>query len=241
VMQKLPIGNVNAKAKQFCDQAANVFQRFPFNPQSKTDVSMADFIAVFQPGMGSLAMFYQNSLQDLLQPGPPFTRKPGAKVNVRTEFLNFFNQAAAVSRTFFPGNASRPSLVYTVQALPSNEVESFTFQSGSKALKSFGERQEFTWTGDDSPVSITLKPRVDTTTPAISKSGPWALFSILLAADHPSTNGTVYEYEFKGNAQFAHQSVASGSIAVLRLQIEAKGAPGLLTNLPMGCVTRVAQ
>ena len=180
-------------------------------------------------------MFYQNSLQDLLNPGPPSSRKPGAKLNVRTEFLNFFNQAMAVSRAFFPGTATRPSLVYTVQALPSNDIDSFTFQSGGKTLRNLGERQEFTWTGDESTVTLTVKPRAGSSLSSASQSGPWALFRFLSVADRISSGG-VYEYDV--NAQFARQSVASGSI---RLQLETKGAPVLLANLQMACVAKVAQ
>jgi type VI secretion system protein ImpL len=232
---------INAKAKQFCDQAANVFQRFPFNSHSSTDAALQDFVAVFQPGMGSLAMFFQNSLQDLLVPGVPVTRKAGAKINARQDFLDFFNKASAISRAFFPGNAARPSLAYSVQALPSNDVENFTLQIGGRALRNLGERQDFVWNGDSVAVSLSAKPRAGQSPGAIIKSGPWSLFHLLSEADRISAGAAVYEYDIRTVSSIGRQATSTGNTAILRLQVEAKGFPGLFTGLATGCAARVAQ
>jgi len=191
--------------------------------------------------MGSLAMFFQNSLQDLLVPGVPFTRKAGAKVNVQAAFLNFFNQASAISRAFFPGNAARPSLAYSVQALPSNDVENFTLLIGGRALRSFGERQDFVWNGDSVAVSLSAKPRAGQSPGAIITTGPWSLFHLMSQADRGAPAGPVYEYDIRASSSFGRQSTNTGNTAVLRLQVEAKGAPGLFGGLATGCVGRVAQ
>ena len=235
------MAGVNGKGSQFCQQAANVFQRFPFNSRSNADVALPDFIAVFQPGMGSLAMFFQNSLQELLVPGPPVARKAGAKINVRPEFFSFFSQASAISRAFFPGNAARPSLAYSVQALPSNDVENFTLQIGGRALRNFSERQDFVWNGDSVAVSLSAKPRAGQSPGAIIRSGPWSLFHLLSEADRTSPGAAIYEYDIRAVSTFGRQSTNAGSTAVLRLQVEAKGFPGLFGGLGTGCVARVAQ
>jgi len=240
-LRGLPLAGVNGKGSQFCQQAANVFQRFPFNSRSNADVTLPDFIAVFQPGMGSLAMFFQNSLQELLVPGPPVARKAGAKINVRPEFFSFFSQASAISRAFFPGNAARPSLAYSVQALPSNDVENFTLQIGGRALRNFSERQDFVWNGDSVAVSLSAKPRAGQSPGAIISSGPWSLFHLLSEADRVSPDAPIYEYDIRAVSSFGRQSTNTGSTAVLRLQVEAKGFPGLFGGLGTGCVARVAQ
>jgi type VI secretion system protein ImpL len=241
VLQRAAPAGVNAKGSQFCQQAANVFQRFPFYPRSNTDAAVPDFIAVFQPGMGSLAMFFQSSLQDLLVPGPPVSRKTGAKLNVRQEYLNFLNQASTITRAFFPGNAARPSLAYSVQALPSNDVENFTLLIGGRAIRNFGERQDFVWNGESVAVSLSAKPRAGQAPGAIITSGPWSLFHLLSQADRVSTGAAIYEYDIRAVSSFGRQATNTGSTAVLRLQVEAKGFPGLITGLGTGCVARVAQ
>jgi type VI secretion system protein ImpL len=241
VLQRAAPAGVNAKGSQFCQQAASVFQRFPFYPRGNTDAAVPDFIGVFQPGMGSLAMFFQNSLQDLLVPGPPATRKAGARINVRPEFLNFFNQASVISRAFFPSNATRPSLAYSVQALPSNDVENFTVQIGGRALRSFGERQDFVWNGDSVAVSLSARARDGTSPAAPIFSGPWSLFHLLVAADRVTAGSAIYEYDIRASSSFGRQSTTTRSSGILRLQVEAKGFPGLFGGLATGCVSRVAQ
>jgi type VI secretion system protein ImpL len=240
-LRGLPLAGVNGKGSQFCQQTANVLQRFPFNPHSNLDALVPEFIAVFQPGMGSLAMFFQNSLQDLLTAGVPATRKPGAKVNVRPEFLNFFNHAQAISRAFFPANTARPSLAYSVQALPSNDVENFTVQIGGRALRSFGERQDFVWNGDSVAVSLSARARDGTSPAAPIFSGPWSLFHLLSAADRVTSGAAIYEYDIRASSSFGRQSTTTRSSAVLRLQVDAKGFPGLFGAMGTGCVGRVAQ
>jgi type VI protein secretion system component VasK len=241
VLQRAAPAGVNAKGSQFCQQAANVFQRFPFYPRSNTDAAVPDFIAVFQPGMGSLAMFFQSSLQDLLVPGPPVVRKAGAKLNVRQEYISFLNQASTITRAFFPGNGARPSLAYSVQALPSNDVENFTLLIGGRAIRNFGERQDFVWNGESVAVSLSAKPRAGQAPGAIITSGPWSLFHLLSQADRVSTGAAIYEYDIRAVSSFGRQATNTGSTAVLRLQVEAKGFPGLITGLGTGCVARVAQ
>ena len=174
-------------------------------------------------------------------PGLPVTRKAGAKVNVRPEFLTFFNQAMTISRAFFPGNAVGPALAYSVQALPSNDVESFTLLVGGRALRSFGERQDFVWNGDSVSVSLSAKPRAGQSPGAIISSGPWSLFHLLSEADRVSPGAPgIYEYDIRAVSSFERQSTNTRSTAALRLQVEAKGFPGLLGGLATGCVTRVA-
>jgi type VI secretion system protein ImpL len=241
VLQRAAPAGVNAKGSQFCQQAASVFQHFPFNPRSTTDAAVPDFIAVFQPGMGSLAMFFQNGLQDLLVAGPPVARKPGAKINVRPEFLSFINQASTISRALFPSGAARPSLAYSVQALPSNDVDNFTLLIGGRAIRNFGERQDFVWNGDSVAVSLSAKPRSGQAPPAIITGGPWGLFHLLSQADRVSSGAAVYEYDVRAISSFGRQSTNTGNTAVLRLQVEAKGFPGLFAGLATGCVAKVAQ
>jgi hypothetical protein len=231
----------NAEGSQFCQQAANVFQRFPFYQRSNTDAAVPDFIAVFQPGMGSLAMFFQSSLQDLLVPGPPVARKAGARINVRQDYLNFFNQASAISRAFFPGNSPRPSLAYSVQALPSNDVENFTLLIGGRAIRNFGERQDFVWNGDSVAVSLSVKPRSGQAPPALIAGGPWGLFHLLVQADRVSPGAAIYEYDLRASSSFGRQTTNTGNTAVLRLQVDAKGFPGLFAGVGTGCVARVAE
>ena len=243
VMSKMAPVSVNGKGNDFCRTAGSLFQRFPFGPRGSTDAALSDFNAVFQPGTGSLAMFYQNSLQELVAPGPPVVRKAGARVSVRPDFLIFLNRAMAISRAFFPGNVTRPALSYFVQSTQSTNVDSFILQIGGKSLKGGGtsERQEFVWTGDGAAVSLTVKPRSGATPPAIIRSGVWALFQLLSDADRVSAGGTTYEYDIRGSSSIGRQATSTGPLAVLRLQVEAKGAPGFFGSFPAACVSRVAQ
>src|SRR5262249_20460626 len=139
------------------------------------------------------------------------------------------------------GNSARPGLAYAVQAVPSNDIESFTLQIGGAALRRFGQRQEFLWAGDNAAGALSGEAQAGPPPPAGIHSGARAPFHFLSAADRVSSGGTVYEYDIRGSTSIGRQSVTNTPVAVLKLQVEANGAPGLFASLPAGCVGRVAQ
>jgi type VI secretion system protein ImpL len=226
---------VNGKGNLFCQGAARVFGRFPLNPHAKEDATLADFNDVFQPN-GKLAAYYQSGLQELLTSAPPYAAKAGAKFKVTPAFLNFFNQAMAISRAY-SGSPARVSLPYVIQVLPSNDVESFSLQVGGKTIRNFNERQEVVWTGDDMAIHLSAKARGGQAPVDINESGPWSLFRLLADANRVAPGGT-YDYEISARTSFGRQNATNNSAAVLHLRVEPRTPAGVVG---MGCVSRVVQ
>ena len=119
-------------------------------------------------------------------------------------------------------------------------MENFTLLIGGRALRSFGERQDFVWNADSVAVSLSAKPRAGQSPGAIITTGSWSLFHLLSQADRVSPGAAIYEYDIRASSSFGRQSTNTGNTAVLRLQVEAKGFPGLFGGLATGCVARVA-
>lgn len=232
---------LNARGAEFCRSASAVYGRFPFLSRAEREANVAEFGAVFQPGAGLLWKFYQENLQDLLaQDGQRYVQKPGVKFVARPDFLRFFNAAAGVSRAFYPNNAARPALNFSIQAGQSTDVDSFVLQIGNRSLKGSGnggERQEFVWSGEDVAVTLTVQAKVGAA--PISEKGPWAIFRMLDRAHRVSADGSSYEYDLFST--LGRQGPGGGQKATLRLRVDVPGAPGLLGAMHSGCISRVAQ
>src|SRR5262249_24883890 len=68
-------------------------------------------------------VLYDSSLQKLLvKQGSIYVANPSAGVAITPGFLNFFNQAAALSEALYAGNTPDPHFNYSLKPLPSEGI-----------------------------------------------------------------------------------------------------------------------
>lgn len=227
---------LNGSGSDFCKQTAMVFGRFPFDPRASEDAKLEDVVAVLAPNTGKLFQFVQQNLQEVvIQTGPTFAPKSGAKIQVSGAYLAFLNRAAAVSRLLFAANPQRPAFNYTVQGLPSPGIDAFTFMANGKTYKASGQGgqpADFQWTGN--PDNASLAASV-----GLSRSGVWAMPRVLASADRKADAAGIYEFDIK--ASIGNQGRSGAANSTVKLRAVTAGGTGVLSALGTGCIARVAQ
>ena len=235
---------LNDAGSDFCQTTRSVFGSFPFRRDSPQDARLEDFNRVFQPGTGQLAKLVEEKLKDLVVfDNVRYSRKSGARLQVTQQYLEFLNRSAAISRAFYPGNATTPALNYYVQMMQSSGIERFELMLDGKAMRGGvapGQPQDFVWRGLGGISSLTAEAKEKSA--PLNKVGTWALFHLLALASN-QLSGSVFEYEVSGRVSIGRSnSTKDPPQGILRLKIDGKDTPGVF-NLVFGlsCVSKIAQ
>jgi type VI protein secretion system component VasK len=164
---------------------------------------------------------------------------------VTQQYLDFINRATAVSRAFYPNNATAPALNYFVQMMPSSGIERFDLMLDGKSMRGGpapGQAQEFVWRGQGGVTSLTARAKEEPK--PLNLLGPWALFRFLLIANNqPVGSGNVYDYHVVGQVSVGRPPTATNPPqGILRLRIDARDAPGVFNSVfGLTCIPKIAQ
>src|SRR5262249_20161781 len=110
---------LNGKGRTFCGQMTQVWKRYPFNPAASSAASVDDVNGLFRKPDGALWTLYDPALQKLLvKQGSSYVPSPNGGAVLTPAFVNFFNQAAALSEALYAGNSKDPHFAYSLKALP---------------------------------------------------------------------------------------------------------------------------
>ena len=191
-----PKGDLNAAGKQFCEQYAQLSNKYPFNPKSSDDLAVEQFGAVFAPKTGSLWTFYENAKlsQYLAKQGANYLPISSGTVKLNPAFVEFFNRAAFASDTFYPSGSPTPKFAYTLKAMPSN-LEGVILKVGNETLSGTGQQKSFIWTGAPEPV-VASTPGGDILG---SFGGSWAIYHFVADAvtnPHSRISGSTADLEW---------------------------------------------
>lgn len=187
LLSGLPVADLNADGRQFCDTYNAVTRKFPFTSRATVDASVDDVNRLFAKNGGLLWSFYTDKLANLLTPqGSP---KAGSRVN--SAFARYFKSAADVTDKLFRPDgqiAARFNLVFL--ALPPGAKEVRFELNGDQLVNTpVSQRsRDFTW---DPTTSKTASVAVVYETGTVSVSSgkdQWAPFRAL-RGDHWSGNG----------------------------------------------------
>jgi len=171
---------VKTKIGDFCQQATS--GRYPFDSSSRSDVTPADFTALFGPG----GRFEQ--VQATLGPYIDTTTKPwrfravdGVPIGSDLGTLPQFQRAQAIRDAFFASGASVPGLRMTVKPVEMDtRLREFILDVDGQIVRYDHGPQipiEVKWPGPrgSNIVGVTVQPAGIT---GISVDGPWALFRV---------------------------------------------------------------
>jgi type VI secretion system protein ImpL len=221
-----PAKGAGEAAKAFCAQAAPVFAKFPFNPQSKIDASPDAVAQIFSPGQGALAQFYSKISQLIIPQGGQYVANPATAIGINPAFLRFFTAAKKVSSALFPAGGNQPTLTLTIAqpARVAGSPDAVLDIDGQQV--SPGQTVPILWVSQPSS-RITL--RTAETVPTFT--GPWSIFHLAFSAERPAPN---LEFSF----QFSHRTYQ-----VVLFNVEGLGAPLLNRDFmnQLHCVATVAK
>jgi type VI secretion system protein ImpL len=171
---------LNAAGKQFCQQFAQIADKYPFNPRSGDDASVDVFNGIFAPRTGSLWTIFDAAKlsQFVVRQGSSYQSVSSGTVKINQSFLDFYNRAAGVSESFYPGGSATPRFSYVLRVMPSN-LDGVVLRIGSETLSGAGAQKTFTWTGNPAEQVVASTAGGDVLG---SFTGPWAIFHFVADA-----------------------------------------------------------
>jgi type VI secretion system protein ImpL len=210
-----------------CGQLAPTFNKFPFSPSSRADATFAEVNMAFQPGAGTLWMFYEQNLKNVLvRQGSGYVINPASGARVSPHFLAFFNRAVEFSEALYPGNSPTPNLRFTLRPYTVDGIQSLTFEMNSQKLVAPGSAKDFAWTGGDMNQVRVVGKLGGADLGILSYSGPWAVFHFFAEADKWQTSGNTHVVEWiPKSGQSAQPMIISGKPLTLRYDLQMAGAP----------------
>lgn len=195
--------------------------RYPFNQESRKDVSLKDFESFFAPN-GRLDRFYNEQLKLFVEEKIPSSEGEVQQPLIRPAILAQIRQAKKIREAFF-NRKGVLDVSFSVEplSLTSNKRRSLLNIDGQFLAYSHGPREtvELIWpnTLRDSAVSkVTLIPTKNNRSPrSVQLQGPWAFFRLLDQAAVTGASPTSVDYKFK---------VAGGEM-IYRINSEADANP----------------
>jgi type VI secretion system protein ImpL len=224
-------GPVNEAGKDTCNQFKALMAKFPFNPKSTDQATVANVNAVFQPGQGALWKLYGEHLAKLMpQQGSDFGSTPAGGISVTRPFLGFFRNAAGISNTFFKGGAAQPQLAFTLKPQRTEGIEKMMLSINGQTMSGAGgETWQFQWPGaGPQEVKLTVKIAGGSELAYPSYTGLWAVWEFFSRAKwEQSGSDSSLEWTL-GTAGGAVTLPGSGKPVTVRFDLSMAGAPPVL-------------
>ncbi len=229
-----PAAAAGGGAKTLCSQLAPIFSKFPLNPDSREDATLAELQAAFGP-QGAVAQYAQSQNKLVTLVGNQYIQTPGSTVTVSPGFLAFLNRAAAFGAAFFPATGT-PKVEFSIIQEATPNLPPATLTIDGSTLASAGTTKSFSWVS--SPASqIHLNASGGSNMPA---SGPWSLFHFTYDfAKHPAPNKLEFIFQVNGHTTTNDKGVP------LDYKFDVSGPNAQLLNpaymRSLRCVSKVAQ
>jgi type VI secretion system protein ImpL len=143
---------LNGQAGGMCAAINPLFRKYPFNPNSKEDASLAEVNDALNPQSGKLWAFVKSGLAPYVQQvGSDYIATTGQAAKITPAFLGFLNRAAHMSQAIYHGDAAgAANMTFTIQALPSQDVDHVSLAIDGSTLSGDPKNkpsQAFTWPG----------------------------------------------------------------------------------------------
>lgn len=159
--------------------------RYPFEPRSGDDASIADFASVFGP-TGLIAGFRNDYLRPFIDTAAsPWRWRPGQQAGpgFGGEVLAAFELADRITTAYF-GDSETPSVEFTVEPVRLDaKARAFQFDIGGPTLVyTHGPPSPapFRWPPErvDADASLSVTPEIQGERNILRRQGPWALFRL---------------------------------------------------------------
>lgn len=160
-----------------------ISDRYPFSPQSSSDVAVGDFARLFGPG-GVFDSFYQQNLSPLVDTSTrPWRWRQGAGGIGSQSLLRVFERVDRIRQVFFLPGSQLPSARFTAtpQSLDASVQRLQLDIDGQKLEYRHGPlvTQPLVWPGPDPGQASVLFEDGSGTGPHRAFQGPWAFFRLL--------------------------------------------------------------
>jgi type VI secretion system protein ImpL len=193
-------GPVNAAAAATCAAIAPLLAAYPFNPRSTIDATLDQLNDFLRPQTGKLWQLYNAGLKQYLTPigSGAYSPIPGQPLKVSAAFLRFFNRSALMSDALYRGGSQQPNLTFTMQPLPSPDVQHVALTIDGQTLSTdtkSARPQTFAWPGTAPGVGLSVSfggPDMQ----IAQTAGLWALWHFLDTGDRLQSSGSQLEIQW---------------------------------------------
>jgi type VI secretion system protein ImpL len=210
-----------------------------------------DVNGLFRKPDGALWTLYDPALQKLLvKQGSSYVPSPNGGAVLTPAFVNFFNQAAALSEALYAGNSKDPHFAYSLKALPFVGFTNLgiTLVIDGQTLKYTGGQaapQKFVWTPAEPHEYRSTLQIGGESADLMTGQGLWAVFHFFEQAERSlpaeSGSGQVFEWPLKvGKGPMT----VNGKPVTMRFQVDMIDMPPVFQKgffSRMGCVAEVAR
>jgi type VI secretion system protein ImpL len=234
---------LNGAGQKLCGQLADLLHKYPFNPASSVQATVPEFNNFFQPSTGALWVLYNTNLKTaLVRQGSQYVAQPVA-FTLNPAFVSFFNRAARVSDSAYPGASAQPQYAYTLKLYPVEGLPSVTLTiDGQTMAAATGKPStaQFTWSGSaTSSVALSQTGGFG----LLHYEGPWAVFQFFQNAERGEPSASEYSYEWIPKT--ANQPITVGGHPLtVKLDALTGGGPLIFQRgyfAGIGCTPRVVQ
>ena len=227
---------MNPAGRQVC--AATGFNKFPFNPRSPNDASLAEVNEIFRPRDGVIWRLYESTFKRALTCGASGCTPTGTPP-VNQAWVAFMSEAVRFSRALYGEAGTEPTLKYSVTP-QSSQIDTFTFTSdASKSALKSGQTGSFIWAGSTSRFGISLKiAGGGSELPVQPWEGLWAPFHFFAGADNTSSSGSTSTLTFKPRQGTPPRPFTDASGKPLEYQVVLSPA---VFNINLRCIPNVTR
>jgi len=230
---------LNGSGRGFCAAFSSLTSKYPFSRNSTIEATSVEVTTILKPGSGTLWQFYDSTLKPYItQQGDTWVAAPNAPLKPTAAFLQFFNRAAALSKAFFPGGASTPSLSFTAHILRSKEIQSVTLNVDAQSLTGADVSKDFSWSPDTAKAAGLLANYGSGSLP-LQFTGTWSLFHLVDRGklEQPGNPARLaYPLEIANTPV-----VVNGTPLTERIEISGAGASLLIPgSLNLHCEAQIA-
>jgi len=223
---------LNKSGRDFCKPLERMMTASPFRTGTTAAASLADVTSQFQRSTGAIWSFYNEVLQKyLVQQGNRYAARPGSDIPLNSNFVDFFNRAAAFSDALYPQNQPGPRLPFTFKPLLSDLVTSVTLVVDGRTAtftRTSAAAQPFLWVGGEAR-EARLTAQVGGNEFSLSSKGTWAVFQLFQGAEGWRTEGIVQKAQWTTKHQ--------GQTVMIPFELNLAGAPAIFDRGYFGSVS----
>ncbi len=209
---KIGTDKPNKDGAAMCKDATGVLGSFPFNPDSKVDVSPEAAAAFFGP-TGPIAQFVATQSKLIAFNGSLYT--PASPAPVNPALLAFLNTTHQVAATLFANGSTQPAISFTIAQEKAADLTPATLEIDGQTLANIGVPNRVNWQyRPQGAVKLTGSGQTK------NNFGPWSIFHFAYGAKHPTPNRL--EYIFQNNG--ITEKTPGGADIIYQFDIEESGA-----------------
>jgi len=180
-----PATAANEAAAGTCNAIRDTLRKYPFNPASREDASMAEVDGFLKKPDGSFWKLVNNPavMEVVSQYGETFSAKASSGTRVNGSFLNYLNRAAALSHLLYGPTGQAAGFKFAINPVPVPNVVEHVVLDINGSIQSTDSRgtptKEFEWPGNGEGENLQVKFAGGSEFRIVNHPGLWGVWRFM--------------------------------------------------------------